>query len=128
VTALHSLASLGGTDFDHVTRSETRVTRRIGGGRMEVWHDGAWHPFQPPQQPPRRSRSEVVAEKRETPERCPREHQPNWYINPNTGYRNCRTCKRLTDNSAGTRIRKAAERQERRAMRGLAGLTASGQT
>lgn len=47
MSVIDTLARLAGSDFDHVTRSETLLTRRIGGGRQQVWRDGAWHPYQP---------------------------------------------------------------------------------
>ena len=84
------------SDFDHLTRSEARVTRRVGGGRQEVWANGAWLPFTPP------ARVKATPDPAPAPVAVPgeewcktgRHKDPEWYVNPNSGWRSCRACRK----------------------------------
>ena len=88
------VVTYGTTDFDHLSRSEARVTRRIGGGRQQLWMNGQWVAYTPAPKP----HPEPAA----TPDRshpdgtsCANGHaNPEWYVNPKTGWRHCRVCRR----------------------------------
>ena len=80
MSALHSIAKLAGSDFDNLTRSEARVTRRIGGGRQEIFLGDQWVPYIPPG--PLGAKTEV----------CRNGHTVTRW-NVESGYRVCPQCR-----------------------------------